>query len=179
VNDPRILSRPIAISEIHGSIEVAVEATADERAALAAAYDLIEVRRLSATVTVADAAAGFDVSGKLTADIVQECVVTLVPVEQRIAEPFALRFVPPGSPELAERAKPHAEIVVDAAAADPPEVLEGRSLDLGPVVEEAFVLAIDPYPRAPGATLPAEAATGDGGADSPFAALAGLKPKAR
>jgi uncharacterized metal-binding protein YceD (DUF177 family) len=171
-----VLSRPVAVADIQRRSDVRVTADPQERAALAAEYDLLEVLSLQATATLSSADGGVDVSGRITADIVQSCVVTLLPVEQHIDEPFSVRFVRPGSPELEVIMKPHAEVLVDPGAPDPPEVLDGPALDLGAVVEEAFVLAIDPYPRVPGAALPEEA-TDDEGRPSPFAVLADLKRK--
>jgi uncharacterized metal-binding protein YceD (DUF177 family) len=170
-----ILARRVPVGEIHGQAEFAVDASAEELALLATEYDLLDVRSVRATAVLSATADGVNVEGRVTADIVQTCVVTLVPVEQHIDEPFSVRFVRPGSPELDELMKPHAEIVVDPTAEDPPEVLDGPTLDLGAVVEEAFVLAIDPYPRAPGAALPAEASDTEDAPASPFAVLASLK----
>jgi uncharacterized metal-binding protein YceD (DUF177 family) len=172
-----VLSRPVAVAGIHGQLEAEVTADLSERTALAAAYDLLDVTGLSATATISADANGIDVSGRVTADIAQACVVSLVPVEQHIDEPFFVRFVRPGSPELPPAGRPHEEVVVDPGAPDPPEVLTGPFLDLGPVVEEAFVLAIEPYPRAPGAVLADEAVDQNDSADSPFAVLGALKPK--
>ena len=88
----------------------------------------------------------------MVADIVQTCVVSLVPVDQHIDETFQVRFVrDPG-----KLPKVGAEVVVDPAAPDPPELLTGPTIDVGEIAEEYFVLAIDPYPHAPGATLPAD-----------------------
>jgi hypothetical protein len=51
--------------------------------------------------------------------------------------------------------------VIDPLA-DEPEPLEGDRIDLGEIVAEELALAIDPYPRAPGAELAAAApAAGD------------------
>ena len=170
-----VLSRPVAVSGLHGGATVSVSATPSERTALAAAYDLLEVRDLSAAATLTEEAGGaISVTGRVTADISQSCVVTLDPVAQQIDEAFAARFVRPGSPELPAALPRHEEIVVDPAAPDPPEVLSGGSIDLGRIVEEAFVLSIDPYPRSPGAVLASEAADADR-SDSPFAVLARLK----
>jgi hypothetical protein len=59
---------------------------------------------------------------------------------------------------------------------DQPEVVASPAIDLGGTVLEHFSLALDPYPRAPGAKLPAEPEIGvDEPVQSPFAALAGLK----
>jgi hypothetical protein len=97
-----------------------------------------------------------------------------VPVDQKIDEDFAVRFA--RGPVADTPPKAGAEVHLDVDAADPPEILTGSTIDLGPLVVEYFVLGIDPYPRAPGAALPPEAADPDGPEDaSPFAALAALK----
>jgi uncharacterized metal-binding protein YceD (DUF177 family) len=170
-----VLSRNVALAGLGGTTTIDVTPTAEQRAALAAAYDLLDVHALSATVTVAGEAGGaVNVAGRVIADISQACVVTLDPVTQHIDEAFAMRFVRPGSPELPPPVRPHEDVVVDPAAPDPPEVLAGSTIDVGPIIEEAFVLAIDPYPRSPGAVL-SEAARDAAPTESPFAVLAGLK----
>ena len=45
--------------------------------------------------------------------------------------------------------------MIDPDASDPPELLAGPALDLGAIAVEHFLLAVDLYPRAPGAELPA------------------------
>ena len=173
-----ILSHPVALGDIHGGLDAEISAGPAERAALAVEYELLEVSGLSAAVTVtAEEGGGFEVAGRLVADIAQPCVVSLVPVPQHIDERFSVRFVRPGSSELPSEVKPHEEIVVDPSLPDPPDVLAGTSLDLGAIVEEAFVLAIDPYPRAPGAVLAEDAADQTDQPDSPFAVLAGLRSR--
>ena len=176
MNGP-ILSRKVSLADLHGAAAIDVTATPDERAAMAGAYDLLEVSSLSATVTVTPEAGGaLNVAGRVTADISQPCVVTLDPVAQHIDESVTVRFVRPGSPELPAPTRRHDEMVVDPAAPDPPEVLTGPVIDLGALVEEAFVLGIDPYPRSPGAVL-AEEGRASEERDSPFAVLAGLKAR--
>jgi uncharacterized metal-binding protein YceD (DUF177 family) len=173
---PPVLRRRIAAADVHGALAVELAASVEERGALARAYGLLEVRSLAASANLTGGIGGsLEVEGRITADIVQACVVSLAPVEQHIDEPFAVRFVPPSSPELAAPTRAHAEMVVDPAAPDPPEAMTEGGIDLGAVVEEAFVLAIDPYPRAPDATLPAELASPEAAGDSPFAALAALR----
>jgi uncharacterized metal-binding protein YceD (DUF177 family) len=111
------------------------------------------------------------VEGHVVADIVQTCVVSLVPLDAHIDESFSIRFVR----DRSQIPAPGAEVVLDPDAPDPPELIDGPTIDVGALVEEHFVLAIDPYPRAPGAQLPAElAGEPDQAADSPFAALAKL-----
>jgi uncharacterized metal-binding protein YceD (DUF177 family) len=171
-----ILSRPVHVSDIgEDGLVVTIEATPAERDALAADYDLRAVRELNAEVRLLMAGkAGVRAEGHLHANIVQTCVVSLVPVDQAIDEDFSIRFSPAN--ETAPTAKSGAEIHLDPADLDPPEPLTGPTIDLGPIVTEQFVLAIDPYPRAPGAELPPEAADpASEAATSPFAALAGLR----
>jgi uncharacterized metal-binding protein YceD (DUF177 family) len=166
-----IIVRNVPVTDLPAR-PVEVEATAEEKRRLADAYDLREVRSLSASVTLEPIGGGIAVEGRIVADIVQTCVVSLVPVDEHIDEPFEVRFVrdPDRIPQ------PGSEIVVDPEAEDPPELLEGNSIDIGALVEEYFALAINPYPRAPGAELPAEYAGEELPADkkSPFAALAAL-----
>jgi uncharacterized metal-binding protein YceD (DUF177 family) len=185
MSDLVALSRPVDISRIAAAgIVERIEATEQERAALAASLGIVAIDKLAAEVTlVRDQRGLIRLDGRLTAEIVQNCVVSLVPVAQAIDEPISLRFAEEGSLAAQPPPKPAAEIRVDPGEEDPAEVLTGTTIDLGPIVVEHLVLAIDPYPRAPGATLPdnpAEDLPGPG--DSPFAVLAGLtrtRPKDR
>lgn len=177
--DP-ILSRPITVGSLPSAgVEREIVATDAEREGLARAYGLREVRSLSADLTVTPGRDGIvAVVGHVRAEIVQSCVISLEPVEQSIDEEVSIRFAPEGSPAVPEPAKPGAEVMIDPEAADPPEPLSGPVLDLGAVTVEYFVLAIDPYPRAPGAEMPAELVEPPKNeSDSPFAALARLTDK--
>ena len=174
----QVLSRPIDVSTIPATgIERKFTATEAERAALAKAYGLVEVRSLTADLVASAGSRGsVRVEGRVTADIVQSCVVSLAPVEQKIDEAVDVRY----APDRREDFEPGSEISLDLEAEDPPEPLTGPALDLGAVAEEHFVLAIDPYPRAPGAELaPASPDAGPERPDSPFAALAALGGKGK
>jgi uncharacterized metal-binding protein YceD (DUF177 family) len=169
-----VISRPIDVGAIPATgIERRFTANEAERAALARAYGLREVRAFAADLVATAAGRGsILVDGRVTAEIVQDCVVSLEPVEQAIDETVSVRF----APERAEDAGRSGEIEVDLDAEDPPEPLSGSSIDLGALAEEYFVLAIDPYPRAPGAEIPAKSGDDpDAESDSPFAALAALR----
>lgn len=117
---------------------------------------------------------GVAIEGRLQARVTQACVVTLQPVEQRIDETFTLRFDPDAA--ALSGVEEEGEIDIDAFAEDPPDLLEGGRVDLGAVLCEQLALALDPFPRAPGAELP-EGYGDDGKADaddkppSPFAVL--------
>jgi uncharacterized metal-binding protein YceD (DUF177 family) len=169
-----ILQRRVEAARLPATgIDLSVEASESQRKALAEAYKLVAVSGLAATATVTPGRRGSLVAeGRVTADIVQSCVVSLEPVAQHIDESFSVRFVPADSPE-AVLPKPGSEVVVDPTQPDPPEVMEGSGIDVGGLVEEVFALAIDPYPRAPGAALPADpVAPPQERETSPFAVLA-------
>lgn len=172
-------SRALDLSAVPASgLERSIAADSAELAALARAYDIPEVRALAADLTLSREAGGvIRVKGRVTADIVQTCVVSLVPVEQSIDEAVDVRLVEAGSRRAETLARTGAEaMMVDPGEPDPPDLLPGPTIDLGAIAVEHLLLAVDPYPRAPGAELPAEAADpSPGSSDSPFAALARLR----
>jgi hypothetical protein len=141
------------------------------RDAIAQLAGVVAVPRLEATFEVTlHGRGGLHVIGELSATVEQTCVVTLEPVENAIDEPIDLVFVPePAAPTPTEGG----EIAIPAE--DVPEVLVGDTVDLGAIATEFLALAVDPYPRKPGAVFEAPAAADD--TSRPFAALAALKQK--
>ncbi|MGB3502328.1 MAG: DUF177 domain-containing protein [Mesorhizobium sp.] len=147
---------------------VTVKPTEKELAALAAEHGLIAVGSFEAELLARDwKRTGVIVTGRVRAEIVQECVVTLEPISALIDQQIEATFVPEGSP-LARPADPDGEMFFDLDGPDSPEVFEGDKIDVGALAEEIFALAIDPYPRKQGAELPS---AGDGQQQSPFARL--------
>lgn len=116
----------------------------------------------------------FHVAGQVRARIGQTCVVTLEPIETDIDEAIDLMFAPP------EQIPALSSLVDEAAAADddsdPPEPIEGGTIDLGRLATDALFLGIDPYPRKPDAVFDHEITPPDP-EDHPFAALKVLKAK--
>jgi uncharacterized metal-binding protein YceD (DUF177 family) len=142
-----------------------------ERTALARRFALIALDRFEARVTLARLAGGLlRLTGDLSADVVQECVVTLEPVASRVEDRFVLLF---------GRAQDEAGEVVLSGEAELVEPIPGRTLDIGDAVAQQLSLALDPYPRAPTASAAAAGLGPDTkpGAASPFAALAKWKEK--
>lgn len=160
--------RPLALARIPAEgREERLEASAAECAALAARFGIPGIERLAATLRLRPEPGGaFLAEGRLSAEVVQTCVVTLDPVRQAVEDPVSLRILPPGT-----------EASDDPEGPDEIETADG-TVDLGEAVAEQLSLALDPYPRAPGASLPG--AEGEGAAPSgPFAALAALRGKAK
>ena len=159
-------------------LPVVIEADERQRAALALDHDLLSVDRWRAELLVtAWKRQGVKVSGTVTADIVQTCVVTLDPLAARVdAEVEGLYFREDsriGRDGFAEGG----EIVLDPEGEDAPETFSGSTLDVGLLAEQFFGLAIDPYPRKPGAAIDEAPVDDDEAVVAPFAKLAALKPK--
>lgn len=153
---PPELSRIVNCAELgqHAHRERIV-ASPVERAALAKRFDIDALDRLEAEITVSrQAGALFRVEGRLNAIYRQTCVVTLEPIETVVAEPFTLLYSPrpDGAP-----AGEGGEIVLESEADDWPEPILADQIDLGEAVAQQLALTIDPYPRKPGAALPAVA----------------------
>ena len=175
---PPEFARPFETEGLAGTPAVRrLEAKPDERAALARRLGLVDLRALTADLTLTRLAGGFvRVEGALSATVVQTCVVTLDPFEATVAEDFAALFAPPDR-------MPEGDGLVDPDA-DLPEPLDGTRIDLGELVAQQLSLALAPYPKAPGVTFEGASAgeeedgTSDGGeaeaARNPFAALAKL-----
>ena len=164
-------SRIVRLNELgDGARERFLEATADERAALARRFGLRALDALEARLRVVPEAAGARVEGWLVADLVQACVATDEDVPARLDLPFAVRFVrglemPGASDDEIELSEADCDLLP----------LKDERIDLGETVAQTLALNLDPYPRAPDAdaVLRAMGVLREGEA-GPFAALKGL-----
>ncbi|KJV08374.1 hypothetical protein VZ95_18220 [Elstera litoralis] len=178
-------SRPLSLDRIGAhQMTQTVEATPDERAALAKRFDLQELTQLSAKLAVRRVRGGkyVSVSGRVSAAAVQNCVISLEPVPAQVESDFALVLGPIDSaPERGE---------IDITGEDDElEPWPEEGLDLGEIAAQYFSLALDPYPRAEGAAVPEDyiateeeesvdsATTEESDKPNPFARLAGLAKK--
>jgi hypothetical protein len=144
----------------------------EELRALAQWAGVEEVSRLRAHVLVrAQSKTRFLEEAQFEADIVQSCVVTLQPVHTHIARSFTRTLhIAPGVHRFADKG---GAVVVAGVTEDSPDEIESAVYDLGTPLREEFVLAIDPYPRAPGVAF--EPPVDDDHPESPFAVLERLK----
>jgi uncharacterized metal-binding protein YceD (DUF177 family) len=171
-------SRPVAADTISNNPqhrEIAAEA--GEREALAQRFGLLSLDKLTAVLDLQRQAGDvIHVSGHLSAEAVQRCVISLVPVPVHLETDLEVSFG-------GAAAQPD-EGDIDPVGIDAPEPLVEGRIDLGEAVAQQFAVALDPYPRAPGASLGPEGFTlgpsegaGEGGGKQPFAALAALKKR--
>lgn len=114
---------------------------------------------------------GVEIQGRVKALSTRLCGVTLTPFEEAVDDRLHLRIVPPTSAHAPD--PDAAEIVIDLEAEDPPDILQGDMVDLGAYLVEHLALALDPFPRRPGAVFQPDAA--EPGELSPFAKLRGLR----
>jgi hypothetical protein len=141
-----------------------LEADAAAREAVARRLALLALHSLVGELALHPVAEGcIAVRGRLLAELDQACVVTLEPVPQRVEDPVAWRLLPAGM-EPSDGDDDPDDIETDAGVAD-----------LGEALVQQLSLALDPYPRAPGAELP-EAYRPDGESGI-FGALARFRLK--
>lgn len=162
-------SRPQPIDAI-GEVARAITIEADraECEALAQRFDLIEVTRLAATLSLTREAAGIRAQGRVTGAVIQACTVTGDPVPAAIDEPVALLFAP-------DSAANDSEIELSAEALDVIPY-RGAAIDLGEAAAETMALALDPFPRGPQAEAALRAAgVLQEGEVKPIGPLAGLR----
>jgi hypothetical protein len=151
-------------------------ANEEERAELARTMEIVACDRFEVAYAARPLPrCRFAVSGRLQADVVQSCVVTLDPVRNHIDEEFSVEFWPPEQLPSAS-AKERAVLEIDD-----PEPIECRHLPLGRIFYEICLAALDPYPRQEGAELEnigsAEAKGAKDIEEGPFGALARWRPK--
>ncbi len=152
-----------------------VTADADARARVAKRLDVVSLDKLTAQLEVMPLGTGAAVTGSVDADVVQRCVVTLVPVPAHIHEEIAVKFA---TQHVAKKPLDDDDEELVDVEAEPPELLIDGRIDLGELAVSQVALGLDPYPRAPGAAFDPAKWGGDSQKavpDSPFAALAKLK----
>lgn len=158
-------SRTVRLDEVGAAVvRRPLEATEAERALLAARFGLVALDRLHAALDVRRDAAGIRVSGTIEAAGAQTCVLTGSAVGFVLSEPCDLLFVESGFGEAEE-------IELGAHELDLLPV-EGGQIDLGEAVAQTLLLALDPYPRASGASVPGVLSEDEAAREaSPFAKL--------
>ena len=154
------LARPVPVERVGAGLVVQVEADAAECELIARRLQVPSVEAVRCRWVLRPASDGaMEAEGSLRASLYQDCVVSLEPFAVELVEEFAVRFVLPQQ--------------ASEAADDPDEPdelpIEGGVLELGEATVEQLALALDPYPRRPGATLPGEASEP---LANPFGALA-------
>lgn len=153
-------SRPFETEELEDEPVVKeIEATEEEREALAKRLEILSLNSLKATLTLTRSSGYMiTVDGVLKADITQKCVVTLDPIDRQVEEGFdgyfsestdAISFAKAKREKIVENQDPEAPFLDEED--DPEHVIDGK-IDLGELTAQYLSLAIDPYPHKEGVT---------------------------
>ncbi len=160
---------PLVLAElVRAPRTLNLEPDADIRKRIARELKLVDLSEFSGQIDIKPWFDGVEISGRWRATYQQICGITLDPYETKQDEPVLIRCVPPGSETI-----PDDEALLDPEADDPPDVIEDGVVDVGAYLVEQLALAVDPFPRKPGAVFepPEETVI-----LSPFAVLAKLAP---
>lgn len=151
-------------------LDITRSASPQERADMVKDLGLAALEMLEAAYRItAISGGGWRLAGKLSADVVQSCVITLEPVPARIEETFKVEFWR----ELAEPEGGEDKSVLEGTDVEP---LEDSAIPAGRIVFECLSAALDPYPRKEGASLAwDDPAAAQSEKITPFSVLAKLK----
>jgi hypothetical protein len=140
------LSRPVFLSKIGPQgLDVTISATPEECARVAARMDIPAIGSLECAFRLVREGDGVSVfaRGRLLVHLTRICVVSAEEFETAVEDEFEVRFVPAG------------KLQVDP---DPNRIdeipYETTTIDLGEATTEQLGLALDPYPRMDGASMP-------------------------
>ncbi|MGI4816981.1 MAG: YceD family protein [Janthinobacterium lividum] len=165
---PLPYSEPLRLHQIGAGLNRTLEPTAEERARIAKSLDLVSLDSFTTELTVTPTVSGWRIDGRVKAELVQACGLTLEPVPDSINQTFLVNLTEqPYEPETDENGEIDLELEDDF-----PDVVEDGRIDLGQYAVEQLALTLNPFPRKEGAVFeqppePVEL--------SPFAVLKSLK----
>ena len=165
---PPVLIEAVRINQIGEKRTFSLAPDAETRAAIAKWLKILDLPRFEAELTLVPARTGWHLSGKLTGQAIQACGLTLEPIEEQVNDTFGMDFVEADEPSDASEV----EVVLDE---DSPDIVTDGRIDVSRHVLEHLSLALNPFPRKPGAVFEAPEETAE---ISPFAVLKGhVKPR--
>lgn len=165
-------SNPVAVATLHGVAHLRLVPDAGQRAAMARFCGLRSITAFEALLDITARANGVvEIKGQLHAEVEPVCVVSMEPFSETIREEIEASFAEAALIEkLTRRAEENG--VIDF---EPPDLIENGVIDPSALSLEWLMLALDPYPRKPGAEF--QGLSEDIAPLSPFAALKALKPE--
>ncbi len=171
-------SRLVKVSRVPAEgLDEVIEADAAECARLAERLGVERLLSLTARFNLMPwRQGGVRVRGRIEAEVEQVCVVSLetfvAPLSEEVERFFAGQAEPGWSGAVRD---------VDSLEGDEPDLVHDGEIDLGELVAETLVLAVDPYPRKPGVTFGGNPREGSGKphetSENPFRILQKLTKK--
>lgn len=176
-SEPDPWRAPVTVAHIPDTgLHRELEASVTERQAMADLAGVRDILSAYADFEVVPKSGGrVQITGRVRARVGQICVVTLDPIESEIDEEVDLTFAPEAETRRLEDLIAEGQDEEEPpVVADPPEAIVNGIIDLGRIATDALFLAIDPYPRKPGAAFEVEVTALDPN-DHPFAVLKALQ----
>ncbi|AYG96032.1 DUF177 domain-containing protein [Brevundimonas naejangsanensis] len=161
-------SDPVRLHQIGAGLSRHLEPDAEARVRIARALNLKSLDRFEADLEVTATVSGWRLTGRVAADAVQSCVLTLEPLPVHVDERFEINLVEASDTPPLEEGEIDLELDDDS-----PDVVENGQIDLGQYAVEQLALCLDPYPRKEGAVFEQPPEPGE---ISPFGVLRALKP---
>lgn len=161
-------SDPVRLHQIGASLSRRLEPDAEARQRIARALNLKSLDRFEADLEVTATVSGWRLTGRVVADAVQSCVLTLEPLPVHVDERFEVNLVEAVDTPPSDEGEIDLELDDDS-----PDVVENGQIDLGQYAVEQLALHLDPYPRKDGAVFEQPPEPGE---ISPFGVLRALKP---
>lgn len=166
---PLPYSEPLRLHQIGAGLERRLTPDVEARKRIARALDLQALNAFEADIKLVPTVSGWRMEGRVVADAVQTCGLTLEPLPVHVDRKFSVQMV-----EATER-EPDEEGEIDLEMDDDsPDQIEDGRLDLGQYAVEQLALSLDPFPRKPGAVFEQPKEPGE---ISPFAVLKTLQSK--
>jgi len=161
-------SVPLRLHQVGAGLKRTLEPNAEERARIVKALNLLSLDDFTAEMSVTPTVSGWRIDGRVKAEAVQPCGLTLEPVPESVNQTFLINLTEqPPEAEVDENGE------IDLELDDSfPDYVEDGKIDLGQYAVEQLLLALDPFPRKEGAVFvqppePVEL--------SPFAVLKSMK----
>ncbi|MEM7617963.1 MAG: DUF177 domain-containing protein [Pseudomonadota bacterium] len=139
-----------------GREELTISASEEECKDIARRINVLRIKDISADLVISRSAGTYHVTGSFTANVTQECVVTLDPIETNLSESVEGWFADKESTvsfaaakREREGAKSHGEVEILEESDDPEPLIEGI-IDLGELVTQHLSLAVPSYPHKEG-----------------------------
>ncbi|MNQ37860.1 hypothetical protein D3C85_514150 [compost metagenome] len=166
---PLPYSEPLRLHQIGAGVQRRLTPDAEAMKRIARALDLQALEAFEVDINLVPTVSGWRLDGRVTADAVQTCGLTLEPLPVHVDRKFSVQMVEATEREDDEEGEIDLELDDDSA-----DQIEGGSLDLGQYAVEQLALSLDPFPRKPGAVFEQPKEPGE---ISPFAVLKSLQPK--
>lgn len=166
---PLPYSEPLRLHQIGAGVQRRLTPDADAMKRIARALDLQALDAFEADINLVPTVSGWRLEGRVIADAVQTCGLTLEPLPVHVDRKFSVQMVEATEREDDEDGEIDLELDDDS-----PDQIEGGSLDLGQYAVEQLALSLDPFPRKPGAVFEQPKEPGE---ISPFAVLKSLQSK--